>query len=65
MNALVAGEYDKLTPFQKLKFNELVAWQNTSNKGGPVPMDSGAYFKILDWVKKLPTPPAEPVEQEE
>lgn len=65
MNALIQGEYDKLTPFQKLEFDKLVGWQNTTHKGGAIPMDNGAYFKVLDWVKKLPTPPVEPPKPEE
>lgn len=64
MNALVKGEYDKLTFSQKLKFQELVSWQNSTHKGDAIPIDDGTYFKILDWVKKLPESVAEPAKEE-
>jgi len=60
MDNLVRGEYEKLTPYRKMKFNELVAWQATTHKGGAMPLDQGAYFKILDWVNKLPAENPEP-----
>ena len=60
MNALIKGEYDKLTEFQKSEFLRLVGWQSTTHKGTPIPMDDTAYFKLMDWVRKLPDPPVEP-----
>ena len=66
MDNLIRGEYDKLTPFRKAKFNELVAWQSSTHKGGAIPLDQGAYFKILDWVNKLPeNDPEPPIEKPE
>jgi hypothetical protein len=64
MNALIKSEYDKLSPFRKTKFDELVGWQSTTHKGGAIALDQGAYFKILDWVSKLPeTNPEPPIEK--
>ena len=54
MDAFIEGEYDKLSPYRKMKFDELVAWQFTTHKGGAIPLDQGSYFKILAWVNKLP-----------
>jgi hypothetical protein len=60
MDALIRGEYDKLSPYRKMKFDELVAWQFSSHKGGAIPIDQFAYFKILEWVSKLPEVNPEP-----
>lgn len=64
MDNLIKGEYDKLSPYRKQKFDELVGWQATTHKGGAIKLDQGAYFKILDWVNKLPeTNPEPPIER--
>ena len=55
MNALISEEYNKLTQFQKIKFHELAGWQTVDNKGQSVMSDS-SYFKILEWVKRIPEP---------
>lgn len=60
MDNLIKGEYDKLTPYRQAKFNELVAWQASTHKGGAIQLDQGAYFKIIDWVNKLPETNLEP-----
>lgn len=65
MSPLIAGEYEKLTPFQKSQFHELSGWQTAHNSKQSI-MSDAAMFKVLDWVKKLPTPePVAEVPQEE
>ena len=64
MNALVAAEYEKLTPFQKLKFNEIYdQWYRSTQKDGLTPADS-AYFKMIDWAKRAVEPEVVPEKAE-
>lgn len=65
MNNLVAGEFEKLTPFQQAKFHEYCAWQTNGNQGQQLMSDS-ALFKIIEWCQRLEEEPEPaPIQEEE
>ncbi len=63
MNNLIRGEFEKLSPFHQSKFHELCGWQTGRNVGQAI-MSDAAYYKILEWVKRIEEPPVM-LEQEE
>jgi hypothetical protein len=64
MNALVKSEFDKLTPFQQTEFQRILAWHRSTQKDDGMPMDN-AYFKMIEWAKRIPEPAPVPEKTEE
>lgn len=58
----VQQEYDKLTPAQQAKFNELMTWSNAGQPGQTLITDMAydSFFRMVKNMGDNPDTPAEP-----